>query len=233
MSLYLNATSRCSFMDTTCRVTRSEYIPPGILRMHLRGRVNRYAGINTHSKDDIWRAEYIYSTIFHELFIWRLEIIHVTKNTHYVVFFSDSYFLVTCHILRILSKLNTFCSAFLSHMQKRQIIVYFTLWNDVCRYDVYARCEILDILISYSISIKLWCKKILRPSQSYLYIRYQNYRCHINSFLCLSWQIRAIRWQFSSQRVAGIRTSLCNITYNSVVVSTGLCSPRYVNPRCE
>jgi len=42
------------------------------------------------------------------------------------VFFSDSYFLVTCHILRIFSKLNTFYSAFLSHMQKRQIIVYFT-----------------------------------------------------------------------------------------------------------
>lgn len=128
MSLYLNATSRCSFMDTTCRITRSEYIPPGILRMHLRGRVNRHAGIDTHSKDDIWRAEYIYTQLFSMSFS-HMAPWNYTCHKKYALRgtnFSDFYFLVICHILRILSKLNTFYSAFLSHMQKRQIIVYFT-----------------------------------------------------------------------------------------------------------
>lgn len=55
----------------------------------------------------------MYSIIFRQLFTWRLEIIRVRKkyalrDTNY----SDSYLIVIRHMLRILSKLSTLCTAF-------------------------------------------------------------------------------------------------------------------------
>lgn len=79
--LYLNATSRCSFMDITCGVTRSECIPPGILRIHLRVRVNRHEELSIRIQKMTYEGQNIYvrshSTTFHKLshalHIWRFE----------------------------------------------------------------------------------------------------------------------------------------------------------------
>lgn len=73
--------------------------------------------------------------IFHELFMWRLLRLYTPEKKKCALFgtnYSDSYLIVICHTFHVFFKLNTFNTAFLSHMQKR---------TDNCIF--YMHCEMM------------------------------------------------------------------------------------------